>query len=165
MPGLLLVCGCLAHPWASSPAPNHAVTPSPEMPGQIRQVSLEEPASRQAAEMAQKLNDTRDESKILAARILELQAALDEKTRALETARTEVRHVSDEVSRTRDEIERWRHEVANLRDRAQTAEKENQASLKAMAHLLEMMIEQESTRAAKPAVLPAPAPVAPLPGP
>ena len=137
----------------------------------LRPVQHEEPASRQAAEMAQKLAESRDESKILAARLQEFQAQLEDKTRTLLSARTEVHKVTEEIKQTREQIDHWSREVGNLRLRAETAEKENQASLKALAQMVEMMISQETTRTGKPAnsptvvpPVPVPAPLIPAPG-
>jgi chromosome segregation ATPase len=115
-------------------------------------VASEEPASVQAAELSQRLAETRDENKVLAARVLELQGWLDEKVRALDQARSEVRAVTAEVARTRDEIQRWRREADGLRQRALHAEQENQASLRAMAQLVQMMLDQEA--AARPGTPP-----------
>ena len=95
---------------------------------------------------------------MLAARLQEFQSQIDDRTRALAAARTEVRMVTDEVRQTREQIDHWSREVANLRVRAETAEKENQASVKALTHMVEMMIAQETSRAPKPTAPPTPAP-------
>ncbi len=162
-PGLLFLSGCLVNPWAGpGPGPGagpRRATATADTPASIRQVSVDEPASRQAAETAQHLADSRDESKTLAARVQDMQAIIDEKTRALEAARNEVRLVSAEVARTREEIDHWRHEVASLRERAEKAEKDNQNSLKALIQLLEM-IEKESSTPARPPALSVPSPPA-----
>jgi chromosome segregation ATPase len=148
------VPGPASTPGAKSPAP----PPGPELATALRPVQHEEPSSRQAADLQQRLADTRDESKILAARLQEFQAQIDDKNRALAAARSEVRRVTDEIKQTREQIDHWSREVGNLRARAETAEKENQASLKALAQLVEMMIVQETARTGKPAAPPSSVP-------
>ena len=132
--------------------------PNQDLPPQLRPVVHEEPASRQAAELAQRLADSRDECKVLASRLQDFQAQIDDRTKALAAARTEVRMVTDEVRQTREQIDHWTREVNNLRARAEAAEKENQASVKALTHMVEMMISQETSRAPKPTAPPTPAP-------
>ncbi len=167
-----LACGCLGLGGGQAPTPFASLTsPSRAAPGapaplrgppppdpaaspvtHVGAVASEEPASVQAAELSQRLAETRDENKVLAARVLELQGWLDEKVRALDQARSEVRAVTAEVARTRDEIQRWRREADGLRQRALHAEQENQASLRAMAQLVQMMLDQEA--AARPGTPP-----------
>ena len=178
LPALFLVCGCLQPPWASSlpPAPPPTARPDAKAPGQpkgptpnqelpppIRSVVHEEPASRQAAENAQKLADTQDENKMLVARLQQFQAQLEEKSRMLASARTEVRMVTEEVKQTREQIDHWSREVANLRVRAETAEKESQASMQGLFQLVETLIAQETEQRAKKTAPPVPAPVVPSP--
>jgi hypothetical protein len=157
------VPGPAAKSGAGKPAtpPPPGPTPSPELAAALRPVQHEEPSSRQAADLAQRLADTRDESKILAARLQEFQAQIDEKNLALAAAKSEVRRVTEEIKQTREQIDHWTREVGNLRVRAETAEKENQASLKALSQLVEMMIVQETARAGKPPAAPLSAPAAP----
>ena len=182
LPALFLVCGCLQQPWVANrpPAPTTPPRADAKAPGQpdakapgqpalpppnqeppaLRPVVHEEPASRQAAELAQRLAESRDECKVLAARLQEFQAQIDDRTKALAAARAEVRMVTDEVRQTREQIDHWSREVNNLRARAESAERENQASVKALTHMVEMMISQETSRAPKPTAPPTPA----LPG-
>ena len=144
-----------------SATPPPGPTPSPELAMALRPVQHEEPSSRQAADLAQRLADTRDESKILAARLQEFQAQIDEKNLALAAAKSEVRRVTEEIKQTREQIDHWTREVGNLRARAETAEKENQASLKALSQLVEMMIVQETARSGKPPAAPVSVPAVP----
>ena len=140
----------------STPPPPSGPAPLAEPAGALRSIQHEEPSSRQAAELAQRLAEARDESKILAARLQEFQAQIEDKNRALASARTEVRKVTDEIKQTREQIDHWSREVGNLRLRAETAEKENQASLKALAQMVEMIIVQETAGAGRPASPPTP---------
>lgn len=170
MSALLLACGCPASqifPHAQGPTPPPAPASQPPAPpaALLRPISLEEPASAQAAEMAQKLAALRDENKVLAARVQDLQNQLLEKAQAQALARNEVRNVTEEVTRTREEIGLRGRELTNLRERAQIAEKENQANLKAISHMLEMMLEQEASRSPRGPAATAPTPTQDRPAP
>jgi hypothetical protein len=178
LPALLLACGCLpnqllgppAQPFTGAPGAPPAPPPAgPQGPPLVAPpagpppggpplvaVAHQEPASVQAANLAQQLAATRDENKVLAARVIEMQAQIDERTRALAAARAEVRSATEELARAREDVERWRRDVATLRERAQSAERENQATLRAMTGLLEKQLEllREPPRPAPP--VPAP---------
>lgn len=160
--GLLLACGCVPQALPVHPS-GGTLPPGADCADGVKQAVHLEPSSRQAAVVSQQLADARDEAKVLAARLQEMQTQLDEKTKALARAQAEVHGINDEVARTRDEMDRWRHEISGLRERAHSAEKENQATLLAIAHLLEVLLEKESPPA-PPRAAPAPAPP-PVPAP
>lgn len=184
LPALFLACGCLQLPWVTSQqpgpptpprpdaktpvqakGPNQTPSPNPirDRPPELRPVVHEEPASRQAAEVSQKLADVQDENKVLAARLQQYQSQIEEKTRALASARSEVRMVTEEVRQTREQIDHWSREVANLRARAETAEKESQASMQGLFHLVETLISQETAQRGKTTAPLTPAPSVPAP--
>src|SRR5260221_130765 len=100
-PALLLACGCV--PFQFQPPPTPFSPPPPGGPPGFHPVSYQEPASMQAANLAQQLGEIKDENKVMAARLLEAQERIAEKERALAAARSEVRGVTDEVTRTREE--------------------------------------------------------------
>ncbi len=57
------------------------------------------------------------------------------------SSRGEVQAASQEVARARQEIARCRQEIASLREHTRASDKESQASLQALANVLESMLD------------------------
>lgn len=111
-------------------------------PGPVNLAGYNQLAEYQAADMSQKLAELQDENKSLLARMQGVQALLEERERTVLSSRGEVQAASQEVARARQEIARCRQEIAGLREHTRAADKESQASLQALANVLEAMLER-----------------------
>jgi hypothetical protein len=106
---------------ANTIAPVTGPGPSPVMP-----LNLAGPDSPQdvISIQAQSLKAAEDDHKLLAARLLQLEAALQDKEKALAEAAEDITRTADEVGRTRADIRKVRQENADLREKLDKTQKE-----------------------------------------
>ncbi|HTU22136.1 MAG TPA: hypothetical protein VMG10_29120 [Gemmataceae bacterium] len=114
------------------------------LPGPVNLAGYNQLAEYQAADFSQKLAELQDENKSLLARLQGVQALLEERERTVLSSRGDVQAASQEVARARQEVARCRQEIASLREHARAADKESQASLQALANVLETILERDA---------------------
>ncbi|HZT79874.1 MAG TPA: hypothetical protein VFA26_06620 [Gemmataceae bacterium] len=147
-------CALDRAPWVrpAGPAPNAVPGQGPALTGVEPDPAGEEAANQRALsrEMADRLADAEQEKARLAARVRELEGQLAEKDRALAQAQGDVQAGAEEVARTRAELKRWNEELAAVRAKLQATEKDNVATLKAIAAALEQMAGRGQAPAPQP---------------
>lgn len=111
-------------------------------PGPVNLAGYNQLAEYQAADLSQKLAELQDENKSLLARLQGVQGLLEERERAVLSARNEAQAATQEVARTRQELARCRQEIASLREVVRAADKENQASLQSLVTVLESILDR-----------------------
>lgn len=145
-PGLSGGPGFLARPQGGfgPVGPGGPTPPAPGggSPGPVNLAGYNQLAEYQAADFSQKLAELQDENKSLLARLQGVRALLEERERAVLSSRGEVQAASQEVARARQEIARCRQEIASLREHTRASDKDSQASLQALANVLEAMLER-----------------------
>jgi hypothetical protein len=109
-------------------------------PGPVNLAGYNALGEYQAADLSQKLAELQDENKALTARLQGVQMLLEERERAVLSARGEVQAATQEVTRARQEVTRCRQELVSLREHTHAADKESQASLQALVTVLESML-------------------------
>jgi chromosome segregation ATPase len=102
-----------------------------------------ETATDRALMLTQKLAAVEDERKILAARVDQLKAAVEEKDKALLQASRDVLTACEEVSHTRTDLQQWKQEMVVLRDKLHGTEKENMTNLQSIISLLERFMDKD----------------------
>jgi chromosome segregation ATPase len=102
-----------------------------------------ETATARALELSAKLDAAENEKQALAARVRDLQAALETKDKALKQATTEVTEARAELARARTELERWKADLIDLREKLRTADKENLATLQTTVSLLQQLLSRD----------------------
>jgi hypothetical protein len=123
----------------------------------------DETVVERALELTARLNLTEEEKKALAVRVQQLEQTLEQKEKALTQSTREVQAATEEVAKARADLQRWRQEVVALRDKLRGAEKENLATLQALASVLEKFLEQEKAGKEPPEEPEAGPPVRPVP--
>jgi hypothetical protein len=108
-------------PSANSVAPVTGPGPAPVLP-----LNLAGPESPQdvISMQVQKLNAAEDDRKLLAARLAQLDAVVQDKERALAEATDDIAKTGEEINRTRADIRRCKQENADLRDKLDKSQKE-----------------------------------------
>lgn len=166
----LLACGCTNHPQGvlssvannSLPArpqggfgpvgPGGPTPPGPPAgpPGPVNLAGYNQLAEYQAADLSQKLAELQDENKSLVARLQGVQALLEERERAVLSARGEVQTATQELALARQEVTRCRQEIASLREHIRAADKENQDNMQSLVKVLESVIDRGGAPANPP---------------
>lgn len=122
---------------AAAARPTGPVTgpgPAPILP--LNLVPPESPQD-QISLLSQKLAGFDDDRKLLAARLAQVEATLQDREKALGEVSDEIRATSEEVTRTRAEIRRVKQENADLRAKLNETEKENIRLLERINKMLE----------------------------
>jgi uncharacterized coiled-coil protein SlyX len=88
----------------------------------------------------QKLAFLEDQRKTLDLRVSQLEAALEEKNRALKYAAREIEDANAEIAKTRTEMDRWKKEMVKLRERLRGSEKDSLITMQSIITMLEQLI-------------------------
>jgi hypothetical protein len=134
-------------PSANSVAPVTGSGPAPFLP-----LNLAGPESPQdvISFQAQKLNAVEDDRKLLAARMAQLEATLQEKDRALAEAADDVIKTGEEINRTRADIRRTKLENADLREKLDKSQKEVIELRKQIIKMMEAKTDNSKPDESKP---------------
>jgi hypothetical protein len=166
---LLCVCGCVGPMFGGhggqGGAPDGGFAaqwqaggprPGSKQLGQNVPAGFQQPAQPAATNdqmglLTQKLQVTEDDRKVLAARLQQLEANLQEKEKILVLSNYEVQEAAKQVGQTREELRRWKQEMESLRGQLRNSEKENKGTLEAIIRTLEQFMDREKEvgRAAK----------------
>lgn len=119
-------------------------------PGPVNLAGYNQLAEYQAADLSQKLAELQDENKSLLARLQGVQGLLEERERAVLSARNEAQAATQEVTRARQELTRCRQEIASLREVVRSADKENQASMHSLVTVLESILDRGNPPTSSP---------------
>jgi hypothetical protein len=113
-------------PLASAPSANSVAPVTPPGPAPIMPLNLAGPESPQdvISMQAQKLKAVEDDRKLLAARLAQLEATVQDRDRELREAQEDITKTSEEINRTRADTRRVRQENADLRDKLDKSQKE-----------------------------------------
>jgi hypothetical protein len=118
------------------------------------------PPNERISLLTQRLAADEDDKKVLAARLEQVAAQLDEKERALGLANREIKDATAQIVRARNELQNWKKDAAALRDKMGTMEKENRDTLETIIKTLEKTLSERdgprSADSAAPELLPVP---------
>jgi septal ring factor EnvC (AmiA/AmiB activator) len=131
-----------AQPAAAAPAAAPAVAGPPAAPLPLNLVPAESPQD-QISLLSQKLDAVIDDRKVLEGRLLQVEATVQERERALAQATDEIGKAGDEIERSRAEVNRWKQEVLDLREKLRKLEKENMGNLETIIKMLEKLEQQK----------------------
>lgn len=132
--------------------PGGPTPPGPPVgpPGPVNLAGYNQLAEYQAADLSQKLAELQDENKSLLARLQGVQTLLEDRERAVLTARGEVQTANQELALARQEVTRCRQEMASLREHIRAADKENQDNMQSLVKVLESVIDRGGAPANAP---------------